>query len=111
MGALCNLPRSIPSRARRFQSRGSFHLHQMTSCSHTISTHILGDQRWESTDLLQHPWLAAHASNAFKQTSVIRCEVRTFPAQTAESGEGDNRVFSGMMTAGLEQRELAISRR
>jgi hypothetical protein len=30
---------------------------------------------------------------------VILCEVNTLPAQTAASGEGDNRVFSGIMTA------------
>jgi hypothetical protein len=37
--------------------------------------------------------------------------VRTFPAHTAESGDGDNRVLSGMMTADAKQRELAASRR
>ena len=37
--------------------------------------------------------------NAFKQTSVMRCEVRTFPAQTAASGEGESRVSCGIMTS------------
>ena len=51
----------------------------------------------ESTYLV-HPWLAAHAWNAFKTTSTIRWDVRTFPPHTAAVLDGDSSEPSGILT-------------
>lgn len=45
-----------------------------------------------------HPWLAAHALNAFSTTSTMRWEVRTFPPHTAAVRDGERRDFSGILT-------------
>lgn len=44
------------------------------------------------------PWLAAHARKALSTTSVMRCEVQAFPAQTAALPDGLRMVPCGTMT-------------
>lgn len=59
---------------------------------------FISDSSTANRKYSQSPWLAAHASKAFNTTSVILCEVQTFPPTTAAVSDGSRQQPGGILT-------------